>query len=600
MASSFQAAVTPAGIRDGDPAALAALVERRANAVLAYCEAVCPPGVAERAAAEAFARFRAAVATAEDPRELDPETLLRGATRHAAASMTITPELPTGGLRGKLAAGRGTASETCALIPDLLAARADGLLGVADRERLSRHLERHAACRALAVAVDRAEVVYASPPPRTVPIGALTEIMLALAAAAPITAAPTADLEWTDVLLAEPEAEEQAPPPVAEPEGDRSAPARETDPPDPGADAHPPEPETRAQQSEAVAPESEAVAPEYEPAPAAAGPPAPPPENHQPEPEPPEPQLHHPAAEPPQPPLHQPAADRSEPGPYGPEAQQSAPYHPAPRQPAFEPRAETDPETRPAQAHQPGALGPSAYQPGPGAGTALSSTALASTPVEDHTAHTLVLPAAAVTGATAAPPRGVPLPRPPRRPLHRPSASGHHGVVYRYVLPGAAVAAALVAAMGVAGVFGSDDRAPPAAPPVSTSIPAAPPTGAPPVTPRTDVEAEERAAMAAQRRARRERAAAAARRRKPEVTQSTVPATPAQTVPPAAVTPEPDPEPAPAPARTTPRKPARTVEAQPPADSSSAPPGTPPPGTGTETTPPAPPGVFEGTPAPSP
>jgi hypothetical protein len=201
--------VTPTGIRDGDPGALAALVERRANAVLAYCEAVCPPGIAPRAAAEAFARFRAAVAAAEDPRALDPERLLIGATRHAAASLTSVAggDAPRGGLRRRL--GRGTgASETCAHVPDLLAARADGALGEADQQRLSRHLERHDECRTLAAAQERAEARYAAPPERTVPIGALSEIMAALATAAPITAAPGARLPFGAVET--PEASEDA------------------------------------------------------------------------------------------------------------------------------------------------------------------------------------------------------------------------------------------------------------------------------------------------------------------------------------------------------------------------------------------------------
>ena len=46
-------AVTPEGVRAGDPAALAALCERRGGAVLAYCREVCDPGDAPLAAAEA-------------------------------------------------------------------------------------------------------------------------------------------------------------------------------------------------------------------------------------------------------------------------------------------------------------------------------------------------------------------------------------------------------------------------------------------------------------------------------------------------------------------------------------------------------------------
>jgi hypothetical protein len=172
--------------------------------------------------------------------------------------------------------------------------------------------------------------------------------------------------------------------------------------------------------------------------------------------------------------------------------------------------------------------------------------------------HTLVLPAGAVaTGAAAAAAAGgVAHPRPPRRHLHLPGAAGEHGLLYRYVLPGAFVAAALLGALGVAGFFEGEDRQPARA--VSTAVPA-PPAGAPPVVPETDTDAAEQAALAAERRARRarreraeraERAAAARRRREREAaattsTTSTAPV-PAGTVPaPAAPTPRADPEPEP-------------------------------------------------------
>ena len=235
MASSPQPAVTPTGIRDGDPAALAALVERRANAVLAYCEAVCPPAVAERAAAEAFARFRAAVAAAVAPRGLDPEELLLGATRHAAASLTAMPAPAPAAGRLRRAFARGDVpQDACAQLPGRLAERAEGHLSADDTALMTAHLTRHPACRALADAVDRAEAAYASPPSRTVPIGALTEIMLALTAAAPITAAPAAALELTRV----PVADEVAPAPDAQAVEAAPEPEPETEP-DPESAAEP-------------------------------------------------------------------------------------------------------------------------------------------------------------------------------------------------------------------------------------------------------------------------------------------------------------------------------------------------------------------------
>ena len=465
MAISSQAAVTPEGIRDGDPAALAALVERRANAVLAYSEAVCASSAAERATAEAFARFRAAVAAAEDPRSFDPGALLLDATRHAAASLTVTPT-PTAdnGLRRKLGAGRGPgASETCALIPGLLAARAEGALSTADQERLARHLERHPACRALADAVDRAEADYASPPSRMVPIGTLSEIMLALTAAAPMIAAPGAELDFADVAFVE---------------------AATVDP----------EPQPEPEQAE--------------PAPVAA-------------------------------------------------------VAPEPTTTVFRAVAVDEVDEPP--------------------GTDAN--------------HTGVLPPAAAIAMPAAA-GGVAHPRPTRRHLHLPSPTLSHGVLYHYVLPGAFVAAALLAAMGVAGVFSADERPPAAASPVINNAPVAPPAGAPPVTPRTGVDAEERTALAAARRARREQAAAASRRAR-ETAQAASPTTQTETTPPAVVVPdlEPEPAPAPTPAPTPRRTPPQTstAEKEPPAESSSALPDE-----GTATTPSADPGVFEGTPPAAP
>jgi hypothetical protein len=492
MASSSQAAVTPTGIRDGEPAALAALVERRANAVLAYCEAVCPPGVADQAAAEAFARFRGAVATAQDARSLDPEVLLLGATRHAAAAMTPTPAAPApaAGLRHRLGGARGTgASEVCALVPHLLAARATAALGPADLERLAKHLERHAACRELAGAFARAEQAYAAPPTRTVPIGALTEIMLALAAAAPITAAQGDDLDYVTVEAPEPEVG--------------------------------PEPEV---EDLAVVVPAPVVEDEAEP-------------------------------------LLEPAAIAEE-DPFDPE--EDADLH----------------------EHE-------------GAVTALVPAVGPDEAEDDPHEHTLVLPAGAVAATSGA--GGVPHPRPPRRHLGLPASSGEHGLVYRYVLPGAFVAAAILGALGLTGFFADAD-----VPARQSGTLAAPPAGAPPVTPETDVEAEERSALAAQRRARRERAAAAARERRERAIRAATAAeaeptstgtTPAATVPAPAPTPEPratpDPDPAP---RSPPRTAPREAEKAPAEESSSALPET-----GAETTPaPADPGVFEPAPAPTP
>ena len=158
MEGSSEKGVTPEGVKAGDRAALAALVERRGPAVVAFCTQVCGPRMADRAAAEAFARFRAAVRDAPDLTALDPEGLLRGATRHAAASLARQPSGPPP--HGKL---RSRGTQTCQHVPTMLAARANGALGKADLERLARHLERCERCDALAEIFRRAELAYQDP-----------------------------------------------------------------------------------------------------------------------------------------------------------------------------------------------------------------------------------------------------------------------------------------------------------------------------------------------------------------------------------------------------------------------------------------------------
>lgn len=182
MPSTSQAAVTPDGVRDGDPAVLSTLVTRRGPAVLAFCEAVCEPPVASRAAAEAFARFRALVTTIQDAPGLDPEPYLLGATRHAAASMARVPSDDRGVLK---VLGRTPSPETYAALPALLAARADSMLGADDLERLSRLLERSPGCREVEAAFRRAERGYRSPPDRTISHDLLALVIAAMQAAAP-------------------------------------------------------------------------------------------------------------------------------------------------------------------------------------------------------------------------------------------------------------------------------------------------------------------------------------------------------------------------------------------------------------------------------
>ena len=173
--SSNAPGVTPEGVRAGDRAALQALVDRRGPAVVAFCTQVCGPQAAERAAAEAFARFRAAVRDAHTLSGLDPEALLRGATRHAAASMARQPSGPPP--HGRL---RSRGTQNCEHVPTMLAARANGALGDADVERLGRHLERCERCNALAEIFHRAEMAYQDPAIETLGSDTTTVLVAAL------------------------------------------------------------------------------------------------------------------------------------------------------------------------------------------------------------------------------------------------------------------------------------------------------------------------------------------------------------------------------------------------------------------------------------
>jgi hypothetical protein len=258
MQGVSQTALTPAGVRDGNPAALVGLIQRRSAAVLQFCEAVCEPDDALLASAEAFARFRAAVAAADDPASLDPEALLMSATRHAAAGMARTATRSTG-VRGLLARDQER-TQMCAEVPALLAARADRMLDTTEQHALAVHLEQDHACRVIEAAWERAERAYRNPRDRVLPPDVERELLAALAGAAPLL---DERAEQLDELLV------GAPAPVAEPPA--AAEPLAAEPPAPVAE--PP----AAAESSPVAAEPPAAEPPPEPAPepAAAEPPAP-------------------------------------------------------------------------------------------------------------------------------------------------------------------------------------------------------------------------------------------------------------------------------------------------------------------------------------
>jgi hypothetical protein len=185
--------VTPAGVRAGRPETLRALVALRGPAVLGFCHELCTPAAARLAAAEAFARFRAAVADADDLAALDPDRLLLSATRHAAAALADAPG--------------------CEGVAPLLAAEAGGLLDPAGRELLDERLAASADCRELAARFAAAEAAYAQPPVGTVGPDDEAHLLEALAAAAPVLDEPEPEPE----AEAEPEPV-PGPEPVLEPD----------------------------------------------------------------------------------------------------------------------------------------------------------------------------------------------------------------------------------------------------------------------------------------------------------------------------------------------------------------------------------------------
>lgn len=153
------------------------------------------------ATAEAFARFRAAVAASDDPRDLAPDPLLLSCTRNAVASLAPVPADRPG----------------CAATPFLLIGRYEGLNSAGDDEALSAHVAGCAACTERALAFDRAERAFRAPHP-PVPEGVVVaRVIAALESAAPILHRdePDATPAVADAALAVPVAAELDDPDVA-------------------------------------------------------------------------------------------------------------------------------------------------------------------------------------------------------------------------------------------------------------------------------------------------------------------------------------------------------------------------------------------------
>jgi hypothetical protein len=144
--------VSARGVLDGEAEALAGLCDRRGPSVVGYCATICGPERAIEAAIAAFTAFRAGAIRAVDPLSIDPDALLLGRTRAAAAQRAPKP-----------AGGLVFADVPCSQIPALLAENATGSLVPADRERLGRHLARCIACRTTQGLQEQAERVYFHP-----------------------------------------------------------------------------------------------------------------------------------------------------------------------------------------------------------------------------------------------------------------------------------------------------------------------------------------------------------------------------------------------------------------------------------------------------
>ncbi|MCP9488562.1 MAG: zf-HC2 domain-containing protein [Solirubrobacteraceae bacterium MAG38_C4-C5] len=175
--------VTPAGIRDGEPASLAGLVELRGSAVMAYASGIVAPEAAVQAAAQAMARFRSHVVEATDLGGLDPDTMLLCAVRESSAQRVVHHPARSGRALHRLTRRGGSA---CRMAPRLLAARANRELAHEDAVRLDQHLASCPGCRALRERFRDGERSYAEAAGRRLREPDARALLLALAGAGPL------------------------------------------------------------------------------------------------------------------------------------------------------------------------------------------------------------------------------------------------------------------------------------------------------------------------------------------------------------------------------------------------------------------------------
>lgn len=183
-----RAEIDVVGVRDGDAAALNGLAQRRGANVLAYCSQVCGPQRAPVAAAESFARMRAVLRDDVNVTQIDPDGLLRRATRHTAAAAARTPLGPPPG--GPIT---GRETTTCLDVAVALAADADAKLTDEQHGRLHDHIDSCPRCSALAEITLRADTAFSDPSDGRVGtdnVQRFTSAMAAVPADGPGVAAP--------------------------------------------------------------------------------------------------------------------------------------------------------------------------------------------------------------------------------------------------------------------------------------------------------------------------------------------------------------------------------------------------------------------------
>lgn len=171
--------ITKDKIRDGDPATLAALCDRRGPAVLAYCEQVAARGHATDAAADTFARLRISVVAPDGSLRMEGDALLRHIVRRAAAWY---------GSNAMAARNGAPVSEICAAQELVLVSYVENAMPQAARVGVDEHLGRCDGCRAALRRLEAAERAFERPPRAPLPAGVVETLLRALLTAAPVRA----------------------------------------------------------------------------------------------------------------------------------------------------------------------------------------------------------------------------------------------------------------------------------------------------------------------------------------------------------------------------------------------------------------------------